>query len=106
MPPVASPSEAPSCLAVMRRALEPRTHRPIVYSVDFGSTQRQYPFGRETFTRREDAEQFIEELRRDERSLRVDCGSRSTSLRLAGTNSGRIGVSADEPRGRTLQHLI
>jgi hypothetical protein len=69
MPPVASPIEAPSRLAVMRRALEPRTHRLIVYSVDFGSTSANYPFGRETFARREDAERFLEELRRDQPEL-------------------------------------
>ena len=68
MPPVAT-TDAPSCLAVMRRALKPRTHRLIVYSVDFGSTSANYPFGRETFARREDAERFLEELRRDEPEL-------------------------------------
>ncbi len=66
MSPVASPTEAPSCLAVMRRALKPRTHRLIVYSVDLPARNSNHPFGRDTFSRREDAERFIEELRTEE----------------------------------------
>ena len=69
MPPVASPTEAPSCLAVMRRALQPWRRTLIVYSVDLRSMSGDHPFGRETFTRREDAEQFIEELRRKDAEL-------------------------------------
>ena len=69
MPPVASPTEAPSCLAVMRRALQPRRRTLIVYSVDLRSMGGNHPFGRETFTRREDAERFIEELRREDAEL-------------------------------------
>ena len=76
MPPVASPTEAPSCLAVMRRALQPRRRTLIVYSVDLRSMGGNHPFGRETFTRREDAERFIEELRREDselgRALRIE----------------------------------
>ena len=76
MPPVASPTEAPSCLTVMRRALQPRRRTLIVYSVDLRSMGGDHPFGRETFTRREDAEQFIEELRRKDaqigRGLRIE----------------------------------
>lgn len=67
MPPVVSP-EAPSCVAVMRRALEPRRRQLIVYSVDVRSIPN-HPFGRETFSRSEDAEQFIEELRTVEPEL-------------------------------------
>ncbi len=73
---VASPTDAPSCLAVIRHALEPGTHRLIVYSVDLPSTSSNHLFGRETFNRRDDAERFIEELRRVEpefaSSLRIE----------------------------------
>ena len=69
MPPVASPTEAPSCLAVMRRAVQPRRRTLIVYSVDLRSMGGNHPFGRETFTRREEAERFIEELRREDSEL-------------------------------------
>ena len=65
MRPVASPMEAPSRLAVMRRALEPRRQR-CLYSVEPRLDERQPPFGRETFIRREDAERFIEEVRRED----------------------------------------
>jgi hypothetical protein len=68
MPPAASP-DAPSCEAVMRRALESRREPVILYSVDLPATSPTYPFGRETFIRREDAERFIEELRRLEPGL-------------------------------------
>ena len=63
MPPVAS-SDTPACVAVMRRALEPRRQPVILYSVDLPATSPNYPFGRETFIRHEDAERFIEELRK------------------------------------------
>jgi len=76
MPPIASARDAPSCLDVMHRALEHRTHRLIMYSVDLPSRNANHPFGRETFIRREDAERFIEELRRLEpelaNSLRIE----------------------------------
>ena len=62
MPPLAS-FDAQSCEAVMRRALEPRRQPVTLYSVDLPATSPNYPFGRETFIRREDAERFIEELR-------------------------------------------
>ena len=68
MPPVASP-EAPSCLAVMRRALQPRRRTLVAYSVDLRSMSGNHPFGRETFTSREDAERFIEDLRSDDPEL-------------------------------------
>ena len=45
MPPVASP-EAPSCLAVMRRALQPRRRTLVAYSVDLRSMRGNHPFGR------------------------------------------------------------
>jgi hypothetical protein len=67
MPAVAS-ADAPSCVAVLRRALEPRRRPLIVYSVDVRSIPN-HPFGRETFSRREDAERFIEELRKVEPEL-------------------------------------
>ena len=69
MPPVVSPTEAPSCLTVMRRALQPRRRTLIVYSVDLRSMGGNHPLGRETFTRREEAERFIEELRREDSGL-------------------------------------
>ena len=76
MPPVAAATDSPWCLAVMRRDLEPRTHRVIMYSVDLPSRNANHPFGRDTFSRREDAERFIEELRRVEpefaNSLRIE----------------------------------
>lgn len=75
MPPVASLADAPSCAAVMRHALEPRMQRLIVYSVILRSTSASHPFGRETFSSREDAERFIEEVRREEPEL-------ATSLRI------------------------
>jgi hypothetical protein len=68
MPPVASPTEAPSCLAVMRRAVRPRRRTLMLYSVDLRSMGGN-PFGRETFSRREEAERFIEELRREDSEL-------------------------------------
>jgi len=62
MSPVASPTDAPSCLAVMRRgALKPRRPRLTVYTIVVRSLRSQ-PFGRETFASREDAEHFIEEV--------------------------------------------
>ena len=77
MPPVASPTDAPSCLAVVRRALvEARTRPLIVYGVDLYATNRDHPFGRETFTSRADAERFIDEVRAEDpalaRSLRIE----------------------------------
>jgi hypothetical protein len=75
MPPVASPTDAPSCVAVLRRALKPMRQPLMVYSVRLGSTSANYPFGRETFTRREDAERFIEEMRKEE-------PDRASSLRI------------------------
>jgi hypothetical protein len=68
MSPVASPTEASSCLAVLRRAVEPRGQRLIVYTVDVRSIRSQ-PFGRETFVGREDAERFIEEVHGDDPEL-------------------------------------
>ena len=69
MPVVASPTEAPSCLAVMRRARQLARRRLIVYSVDLRSTGGDHPFSREAFTRRDDAERFIDELRREDAEL-------------------------------------
>jgi hypothetical protein len=85
MPPVASLTDAPSCLAVLR-ALEPMRHPLIVYSVDLGSTSATYPFGRETFTRREDAEQFIEEMRKQEPDRASSLRIHEHELEAGGTN--------------------
>ncbi len=66
MPLVASITDAPSCVTVLRRALVRSKQPMIAYSVDLGSPSANYPFGRETFTRLEDAERFIEEVRSEE----------------------------------------
>jgi hypothetical protein len=55
----------------MRRALEPETPPLVVYTIDVRSIPST-PFGRETFSCREDAESFIEELRRDNPGLASD----------------------------------
>jgi hypothetical protein len=68
MPPATSLTDAPSCLAVMRRALEPQRQCSSVYTIDVRSISDQ-PFGRETFSQREDAEMFIEEVRRENPQL-------------------------------------
>jgi hypothetical protein len=65
MSPIARISEPPSCVAVMRQALEPRRQQLIVYAVDLRSMPDD-PFGEATFLRREDAERFIEGIRDDD----------------------------------------
>jgi hypothetical protein len=66
MSPVVAANDAPTCLAVMRRGLGKKRMRPlVVYGVDLPTTSPNHPFGRETFTRREDAERFIEDVRGD-----------------------------------------
>ena len=59
-----------------RATSPPRRERFVVYTVDLGSAIPAYPFGRETFTVRGDAEQLIEDLRRDhpevEPKLRIE----------------------------------
>jgi hypothetical protein len=67
----ASSTDAPSCTWVMRQALESKRRRSLVYSVDVRSILGQ-PFARETFSRREDAEAFLEEVRRDNPELARD----------------------------------
>ena len=105
MPPVASPTEAPSCLAVMRRALQPRRRTLILYSIDLRSMRGSHPFGRETFARREDAERFIEELRREEPRAWEFTGDRGARARgRRGQLADTIVVSADARGSRTLQH--
>ena len=69
MPVVASPTEAPSCLAVMRRARQLARRRLIVYSVDLPPMGGDHPFSREAFTRRDEAERFIDELRSEDAEL-------------------------------------
>jgi hypothetical protein len=68
MPPVAILPDTPSCLAVMRHALEPKRQKLIVYVVDVASCIDR-PFGEATFARREDAERFVAELRTIEPEL-------------------------------------
>jgi hypothetical protein len=70
MPPIGV-ADAPSCLAVTRHALERRRQRLIVYAVDLHSSS-DHPFGEATFARRDDAERFIEEVRRKEPALASD----------------------------------
>ena len=86
MPSVTSPAEAPSCVAVMRRALEPRTQKVIVYSVDLRSTNSTFPFGLETFNRREDAERFIEEVRGDDPEIAATLKVEAHELVAGGLN--------------------
>ncbi len=83
MPPIATLHEPPSCLAVMRHALEPRRQQLIVYSVTLPSTSASHPFGQETFSRREDAERFIEEVRGDEPELAKSLQIEERELRRA-----------------------
>lgn len=59
------PSQA-ACPEGSRATSPPRRQRLVVYTVDLGSAMPAYPFGRETFTLRGDAEQLIEDLRRDD----------------------------------------
>ncbi len=86
MPPVASLSDAPSCLAVLRRALEPGRHQLVLYGVDIRSTSPNHPFGRETFSRREDAERFIEEVRREEPDLASSLRIEEYEIEAGGPN--------------------
>jgi hypothetical protein len=87
MPPVMSATDAPSCLAVMRRALaKPRKRPLIVYRVDLPTTGPNHPFSRETFTQREDAERFIEELRGDEPELAAKLRIEERELESGGLN--------------------
>ena len=63
MSPIASEPHAPSCLAVMRHALKPESRPLTVYAVSLPA-RAGHPFGEATFARREDAERFIEQIRR------------------------------------------
>ena len=58
------------------RLVTPRSQRLLLYSVDLGSTSQAFPFSRETFTVRSDAEHFIEEVRGEDpqlgATLRID----------------------------------
>ena len=69
----ASPTNASSARReVMRPAAETRRRQPmVVYTVDVHSIPGQ-PFARETFSLREDAERFVEEIRRDNPDLAND----------------------------------
>jgi hypothetical protein len=55
-----------------------------LYSVDLASTTVAYPFGRETFTRCEDAERFIEEFRHDEPKLAAELTIKERELSVDG----------------------
>lgn len=69
--PTAILHDTPSRLAVTRHALEPRRRKLIVYAIDIRSCLDQ-PFGEATFARREDAERFIEDIRRTDPELAGD----------------------------------
>jgi hypothetical protein len=56
----------------------------IVYAVVDDALSDGLPLGLEVFIRREDAEQFIEEVRGDDPEWRRSSGSRSGSWRRAG----------------------
>jgi len=71
MPPIASLQDGPSRLAVMRHALRPERQQVIVYAVDLRA-RPEHLFGEATFARREDAEQFIDELVRRKPELARD----------------------------------
>lgn len=86
MPLVASPTEAPSCLAVLRRAVQPSRRTLVVCTVDLRSTSGNHPFGRETFTRREDAAQFIEEPRGEDPELGTALRIEEHELEAGGDN--------------------
>ena len=103
MPPVAT--DAPSCVTVMRRALEHTAQKVIVYSVDLRSTSPTCPFGRETFSRREDAERFIEEMRREKPELASPLRIEERELEARGLNRrARASDHSDPaPAGRPLQ---
>jgi hypothetical protein len=71
MPPLTKAPDHPTCLAVIRRALEPKKQPVVLYSIDVHSVPNS-PFGRETFASRDDAESFIEELHRENPDLARD----------------------------------
>jgi hypothetical protein len=94
MPPIATLHEPPSCVAVMRQALEPRRQQLIVYAVDLRSTPDD-SFGEATFLRREDAERFIEGIRDDdpERASYLRIEERELGHRSGETPSNRSASS-------------
>ena len=52
------------------RAAQPREQRgAVVFSVDLGPPGPGHPFSRETFSRRDDATKFIDEVRGDDPKL-------------------------------------
>lgn len=69
MPPLASAPYQPTCLAVIRRVLEPKT-QPLSCTRSTLDSRRAVRPG--NFSCREDAESFIEELRRDNPGLASD----------------------------------
>jgi len=56
-----------------------------LYSVDLASTTVAYPFAREAFTRCEDAQQFIDEFRRDEPELAAELTIAERELSVDGS---------------------
>ena len=86
MPPVARPTEAPSCLAVMGRALQPRRQTLILYSIDLRAMRGSHPFAGTERDHRSEYERFIEELRRDEPELASALWIEEHELEAGGDN--------------------
>ena len=85
MPPVAMLHDE-ACEAVAGRAIRLREQQVIVYSVDLGPTSLTYPFSRETFGQREDAERFIEDVRGDDPELAGSLRIEERELGVRGLN--------------------
>ncbi len=64
MSPLATLPGTPTRYAAMQRGIPKKVQPRVVYTVNLRSIP-DAPFGRETFAGREDAESFIEELRRE-----------------------------------------
>jgi len=58
----------------------------MVYSVTLPSTSVSHPFERETFSRRDDAERFIDEVRREEPRLATSLRIDELELKAGGLN--------------------
>jgi hypothetical protein len=65
--PIASAPELPSCTAVLRHAFEAR--KLVMYSVAIPSAGRNHPFGEASFAHRDEAERFVERVRRTQPQL-------------------------------------
>jgi hypothetical protein len=54
-----------------RRTIRPRSKPLVVYTIDVHSVPGQ-PFGRETFSRREDAERYVADVSRGAPDIEID----------------------------------